>query len=70
MGAYKTIEIEITDRIAVLKFSRPAQLNAMNRQMMDEIIEGIQWINENKVFELLFDGPYEQFIYYFGKQFD
>ena len=48
MGAYKTIEIEITDRIAVLKFSRPAQLNAMNRQMMDEIIEGIQWINENK----------------------
>ncbi|GGD06047.1 enoyl-CoA hydratase/isomerase family protein [Hyunsoonleella pacifica] len=45
MKAFKTITIETTDAIAVLKFNRPAQLNAMNREMMDEIIEGIHWIN-------------------------
>lgn len=45
---FKTIEVEITDKIAVLKFNRAAQLNAMNRQMMDEIIEGILWINSNE----------------------
>jgi len=47
MKEFKTIQIEITDKIAVLKFNRPEQLNAMNRQMMDEIIEGIHWINAN-----------------------
>ncbi|NJX14427.1 enoyl-CoA hydratase/isomerase family protein [Tamlana crocina] len=45
MKVFKTITIETTDAIAVLKFNRPAQLNAMNREMMDEIIEGIHWIN-------------------------
>lgn len=45
MKAFKTITIETTNAIAVLKFNRPAQLNAMNRIMMDEIIEGIHWIN-------------------------
>lgn len=48
MKKFKTIEVEITDKIAVLKFNRPEQLNAMNRLMMDEIIEAIQWINSNK----------------------
>jgi len=48
MEKFKTIKVEITDKIAVLKFNRPEQLNAMNRQMMDEIIEAIHWINENE----------------------
>lgn len=47
MGNYKTIEIQISDKVAILKFNRPEQLNAMNRQMMDEIIEGIHEINAN-----------------------
>lgn len=47
MKQYKTIQIEIADKTAVLKFNRPDQLNAMNRQMMDEIIEAIHWINAN-----------------------
>ncbi|WP_339740704.1 enoyl-CoA hydratase/isomerase family protein [uncultured Sunxiuqinia sp.] len=48
MKNFTTIQIEIIDKIAVLKFNRPEQLNAMNRQMMDEIIEAIQWINSNE----------------------
>lgn len=47
MEKYKTIQVDIADRIAVLKFNRPEQLNAMNRQMMDEIIDAIEWINRN-----------------------
>lgn len=48
MNKFKTIRIDIIEKIAVLKFNRPDQLNAMNKQMMDEIIEGIQWINGDK----------------------
>lgn len=48
MDKHKTIQIEITDKVAVLKLNRPEQLNAMNRQMMEEIIEAIRWINEKK----------------------
>lgn len=47
MKKFKTIQIEIADKITVLKFNRPEQLNAMNRQMMDEIIDAIQWINSD-----------------------
>ena len=44
---YKNISIEISDGLATLSFNRPDQLNAMNREMMDEIIIGIQEINTN-----------------------
>ncbi len=44
----KHIEIKIEKGIARLTFNRPAQLNAMNRQMMDEIIEGIERINRTR----------------------
>ena len=47
MKVFKTIQIEVKDKIAVLKFNRSSQLNAMNRLMMDEIVEGIRWINSN-----------------------
>ncbi|WP_298343467.1 enoyl-CoA hydratase/isomerase family protein [uncultured Algibacter sp.] len=47
MKVFKTIQIEVIDKIAVLKFNRSSQLNAMNRLMMDEIVEGIRWINSN-----------------------
>lgn len=47
MGNFKTIQVEIFDNVALLKFNRPEQLNAMNRQMMDEIITAIHQINEN-----------------------
>ena len=47
MKKFKTVQIGITDKIFVLKFNRPEQLNAMNKQMMDEIIEAICLINGN-----------------------
>ncbi|TQO38421.1 enoyl-CoA hydratase/enoyl-CoA hydratase/3-hydroxypropionyl-coenzyme A dehydratase [Arenibacter algicola] len=45
---YKNINLNIDNKVAVLKFNRPEQLNAMNRQMMDEIIDGIVTINNNE----------------------
>ncbi|WP_036257593.1 enoyl-CoA hydratase/isomerase family protein [Mesorhizobium sp. WSM3224] len=39
MGAYQTLTLEISGRVAVVTFRRADQLNAMNRQMQDEITE-------------------------------
>ena len=44
---FENIFVEIENGIAVLVFNRPEQLNAMNRKMMDEIIEAIISINAN-----------------------
>lgn len=44
---YKNITVKIENKIAVLSFNRPNQLNAMNREMMDEIIGAIEEINAN-----------------------
>lgn len=44
---YKNITVKVNNKIAVLSFNRPEQLNAMNREMMDEIISGIEAINKN-----------------------
>lgn len=63
MNTFKTIKVEITDRIALLKFKRPEQLNAMNKQMMDEIIEAITWINANdEVFVAVITGTGRAFM--------
>jgi enoyl-CoA hydratase/carnithine racemase len=45
---FENIFVEIKDGIAVLLFNRPDQLNAMNRKMMDEIIDAIISINSNE----------------------
>ncbi len=45
---FKSIQIKIDKGIARLIFNRPDQLNAMNRQMMEEIIEGIVLINDDE----------------------
>jgi len=45
---YKHITVTFDQQIASLCFNRPDQLNAMNRSMMDEIIAGIQEINESE----------------------
>ncbi len=47
MKTFKTLKIEQVDAVAILKFNRPDQLNAMNREMMDEIIEAIDLINSH-----------------------
>lgn len=45
---FNHIQLHVENRIAVLSFNRPNQLNAMNREMMNEIIEGIEAVNQNK----------------------
>ncbi len=42
---FKHIIVKSEDKIGFLIFNRPTQLNAMNREMMDEIIEAIRLIN-------------------------
>lgn len=44
MKEYSTIEVKKHNGIADLAFNRPAVLNAMNRNMMDEIIDALQMI--------------------------
>lgn len=45
---YRNISVDIKEGVAILRFNRPEQLNAMNREMMDEIIAGIAHINERR----------------------
>lgn len=47
VSKYKNITLDIREGIATLMFNRPDQLNAMNRKMMDEIIIGIEEVNDN-----------------------
>ncbi|MDN5217290.1 enoyl-CoA hydratase/isomerase family protein [Fulvivirgaceae bacterium BMA12] len=47
-SSYDHIEILVEDNLAFLVFNRPDQLNAMNRKMMSEIIQGIEAINLNE----------------------
>lgn len=48
VAAYKSIKISVHDHIGFLTFNRPEQLNAMNREMMNEIIMGIKTLNEDE----------------------
>ena len=45
METYQHIQYNMEDGIAILTFARPDQLNAMNRRMMDEIIDALSRIN-------------------------
>jgi enoyl-CoA hydratase len=36
---YETIETSVRDRVGVIRFNRPAQLNALNTQVMCEVLE-------------------------------
>jgi enoyl-CoA hydratase/carnithine racemase len=45
MSNYNNITVTEKDRVAVLTFNRPQVLNAMNREMMDEIVAALSWMN-------------------------
>jgi len=45
---FKHIIVKSEGKIGFLVFNRPSQLNAMNREMMDEIIAAIQLINTDE----------------------
>lgn len=40
--------LSIEERIAILKLNRPKALNALNREMIKELNEAIEWLDENK----------------------
>jgi len=48
MNKYDHIELTLENNIGLLTFNRPDQLNAMNRRMMDEIIDALEIITNNK----------------------
>jgi len=47
MAKYDHIGLTISDQVAILNFDRPDQLNAMNRRMMDEIIDALETITQD-----------------------
>ncbi|MDO6432205.1 enoyl-CoA hydratase/isomerase family protein [Flavitalea sp. BT771] len=48
MRQYETIVCDVQDGVAQLGFNRPDMLNAMNRLMMDEIIDALEFITGDK----------------------
>ena len=44
---YQAIELQISDKIAHLRFNRPEALNAMNKDMWREIPQAVQQIDED-----------------------
>ncbi len=49
MKTYNNIIVTERDSVVTLTLNRPALLNAMNREMMDEIIDALNGIVENKL---------------------
>jgi len=48
MKNFKTVLVSEDESVATLTFNRPHLLNAMNREMMDEIIDALKTITENQ----------------------
>jgi len=44
----QTIQVEINNDYGVIKLNRPEVRNAMNGEMIDEIILALDQLNENK----------------------
>src|SRR5574342_889658 len=44
---FQTILFEVRDQIARVTFNRPESMNAMNRQMMRELIEACRQVEED-----------------------
>lgn len=49
---FQHIKYKVSDRIAWIRFNRPDQLNAMNKKMMNEIIEALGMVNRAQANEI------------------
>jgi enoyl-CoA hydratase len=45
--AYNCIETEVQDRVQIIRLARPEALNALNRQLMDELTEALKAADAN-----------------------
>jgi enoyl-CoA hydratase/3-hydroxypropionyl-coenzyme A dehydratase len=48
MDRFKYIELDCRDDLGIIRFNRPEQLNAMNRGMMDEIIDALEMLTADQ----------------------
>src|SRR5690349_5773099 len=63
MKDYETIGLKLQDGIATLTLKRPEFLNAMNRQMMDEIIDALKMItNDSSIYVAVITGTGRSFM--------
>jgi enoyl-CoA hydratase len=44
---FETIILEFNEKIAIIKLNRPDKLNALNKQMFDDISNAVDLINDN-----------------------
>ncbi len=51
--SYSTITFEIKDRIAIITFNRPAVLNALNKELIDELWHAFDAVSENEDIRVL-----------------
>mgnify|MGYP000270448767 CR=1 FL=1 len=59
--SYQNISIDLQGRIAILKIDRPSKLNALNRETIDELHEGlIELENDNDIKVVIITGSGEK----------
>ena len=60
---YKTILLDEVDSVAILKLNRPEKLNAFNMQMFDDMLDAIDFVNNNdNIKSLVITGLVELFV--------
>ena len=60
--AYETIIVEIDEHVALIKLNRPDRMNALNRQVLDELTDAIQSAEKNdKVRAIVLTGSEKAF---------
>ena len=47
MKEYKTIILEESNSVGILKLNRPKKLNAFNMQMLEDMLDAIDLVNKN-----------------------
>ena len=46
--AYETIIVEVEDHVATIKLNRPDALNALNSQLLGELVQALSEADENE----------------------
>ncbi len=48
MSDYETILVEIHDRVGLVRLNRPGALNALNRTLLDELVDALQRLDQDE----------------------